>query len=477
MKYLLLLVVIAVSAPSICAEEKKNPIAGLWQGSIQVGATPLKLVFQIDAGKEGKLRAKMISLDQGDAVVPCKTVEFSEKKLVIELPDVGAKYVGTYDEKVMSFSGTFTQGTMKFELTLKPIEKLPTKKRPQVPMKPYPYIEEEMIFTNPKGDFQLAGTLTKPKGDGPFPAVVLVSGSGPQDRDESLFGHKPFLILADHLTRAGFAVLRYDDRGVGESKGKFAGANTHDFADDAFAAVQFLRSRKEITGTKIGIIGHSEGGLVAPIVAATHPKEIAFIVLLAGPGLRGDVILSTQTQDILESEKTKPEEIAVAMKLQNEALKMAISKKDTKELREALPEFVKTFLKALTEEERKHFEEVTPEAIATKLEALLDPWMRHFLKHDPAPVLKQVKCPVLALFGERDVQVSAKPNAEAVRAALKLGKNERSQVTILSGLNHLFQKCQTAKLSEYGELEETMNPAALKAISEWLLKQTRPVSK
>jgi len=461
-----LLLLLAFASQGIAAEPKGLPSpVGYWLGTLKVGETELRLVFHIDSGKPNEFTGKMISLDQNRAEVPCKTVTFQDGKLEIDLPAVRAKYTGTLDDKAARFTGDFTQAGKTFPLMLDRIEKLPEAKRPQTPKSPFPYVSEDVKFPNAGAKIELAGTLTLPKGEGPFPAVVLVSGSGPQDRDETLFEHKPFLVLADHLTRAGVAVLRYDDRGIGKSGGKFAGATTADFATDAHAAVNFLRTRKEIDPKKIGICGHSEGGMIGPMVAAEHPEEVAFLVLLAGPGIHCGEILKQQNLDVLRNAKLGEEHRKLMSDFFDSAVPLIASDRTTEELKKAVGEVADKLVATWKDESerasiRKHFAALTA--------AFADPWMRYFLAFDPAIHLQKVKCPVLALNGDKDVQVPSKENLAAIAAALKAAGNKRGTVKEYPGLNHLFQTCKTGEVIEYGSIEETLNPEVLKAVSEWI---------
>jgi pimeloyl-ACP methyl ester carboxylesterase len=370
--------------------------------------------------------------------------------------------------------GTFEQRGLKLPLSLNRVEKVSTRKRPQTPKKPYPYSAEEVVFENPKAGIKLAGTLTLPKEGGPFPAVVLVTGSGPQDRDESLLGHKPFLVLADHLTRKGIAVLRFDDRGVGKSKGDFAKATSADFAMDAFAAIQFLSTRKEIDPKSIGVAGHSEGGMIAPMVAAEHPDKVAFIVMLAGTGARGDAIIERQTRAIGKAAGASADQLAVSARLQKILMDTARSQPDEVAAKKALVGVAVTFAKNLNDAERKALEldvgsdealKAAEDAAAT----FASPWMRFFLNHDPAPILARVKCPVLAVNGALDLQVLPDQNLPLIEKALREGGNMRFETKVFPDLNHLFQHAKTGQVGEYGQIEETFAPEVMELMSSWIL--------
>lgn len=338
--------------------------------------------------------------------------------------------------------------------------------RPQDPKPPYPYRSEEVAFENHKAGIKLAGTLTLPKGDGPFPAVILISGSGPQDRDAAVMGHRPFRVLADHLTRTGIAVLRYDDRGVAKSTGIHAGATSLDFAQDVIAALTYLSNRKEIQREKIGLIGHSEGGLIGPIVAA-ELKEVAFLVLLAGPGVPGESILCSQVEAIAQANEEDEELVAARVAIQKKVLAQA--KKGANAA--ALMKVYKEQIGSLPRDLQPSFghDEIAQSELT--LNTLAGPWLKYFLTHDPYQTLKRVHCPVLALNGERDTQVLPHPNLLAIESALTQGGNKDVTVRELHKLNHLFQSCRSGSPSEYARLEETFAPVALDLITGWITQR------
>lgn len=446
---------------ALAADPPAKPgIEGFWYGTLKVGAIELRLGFQIEK-KDEKLSAKLHSVDQGDVKVPMESAVFKDGTITMAIGKAKLEYVGKLQGDTIK--GDFTQNGVKMKLDLNRTEKAMTLNRPQTPKKPYPYESEDVTFDSTAKDVTMAGTLTKPTGDGPFPAVVLVSGSGPQDRDETLLGHKPFLVLADHLTRKGIAVLRYDDRGVGKSTGKFAEATSKDFADDAAGAVAFLKGRKEIG--KIGLAGHSEGGLIAPMVAATN-KDVGFIVLLAGPGLPGDEIILAQAELIGLAMGEKKENVARGLKLSR--VLMDAAKKGAAE--KELVDLIASAQTEMSDAEKKEFDD-QKDLIVARTKELATPWFRYFLAFDPRPTLGKVKCPVLAINGELDLQVPCKANLEAIEKAVKAGGNTDVTVKELKGLNHLFQTTKKGLPSEYGVIEETFSPAALDTISEWVLKK------
>lgn len=342
------------------------------------------------------------------------------------------------------------------------------KRRPQEPVEPYAYYSEEVTFRNDQANVTLTGTLTLPSKEGEYPAVVLISGSGPQNRDSEFAGHKPFLVVADHLTSNGIAVLRYDDRGFGESTGNFAWGTSLDFSYDVESAVEYLRTRKEIKKDKIGLVGHSDGAMVAPMVAARN-GEVSFIVLLAGPGIECARLLLNR-QELIERKMGLPEvEIRKSRTQTEQMIQIIVGAKDSKTAKTELNEF-----------SRDNYEDIPDHAIPPKMtkdefiskqiEMLSGPWFRYFFTYDPAPTLQNVKCPVLALNGEKDVQVPSKENLEGIKNALNAGGNLNVTTRELPGLNHLFQESVTGMPDEYGKIEQTFSPAALTEISGWILK-------
>ena len=424
-----------------------SDIDGIWLGTLDAGATKLRLVLKIANGPDG-LTASLQSPDQSQQWLPANSATRSGDSLNFTIESLGVVYDGKIDAGLNSIDGTFTQGGRPLPLALKRVKdqaELETR-HPQNPVKPYPYREEEVTYANKAAGNTLAGTLTIPPGKGPFPAVLLISGSGPNDRDETVFGHKPFLVLSDYLTRKGIVVLRVDKRGVGKSTGDLAHATTADFATDAEAGVQYLKTRAEADPRRIGLIGHSEGGTVAPMLAAGDPG-VRFIVLMAGPGVPGDQIIVEQGRLIEEAAGATKEKAAQDADKQRELFALVEKEKDDavlgKELREKLAGRV-------------------PDAqIDVAIQQLTSPWMRYTLTYDPATALRKVACPVLALNGEKDLQVSAAQNLPAIKKALEEGGNKQIEIDEMPGLNHLFQTAKTGSPTEYAQIEETISPVAL----------------
>jgi len=434
-----------------------SDIDGAWMGTLDSGAVKLRVVFHITNTEDG-LTATMDSPDQGMNGMPTTSVTRNGAALKIEAKQIGGSYEGTINKDLSQIDGTWSQGAGSLPLVLKRVKDAAelNRPRPQNPVKPYPYRDEDVSYKNTQQNVTLAATFTVPTGKGPFPAVLLITGSGPQDRDETIMGHKPFLVLSDDLTREGIAVLRADDRGVGKSTGKFSGATTADFATDADAGIAYLKTRPEVDPHKIGLVGHSEGGMIAPMVAARNP-DVAFIVMMAGSGVPGDQILPEQLLQLDLAAGKSRDEAQKAAEKEREILTLVESEKDDAVLQKDL---------------RQKLAGEVPEAqMGAQITAITSPWFRFFLTYDPATALRKVKCPVLAINGEKDRQVSPEQNLPAIRQALTEGGNKHFEVVELPGLNHLFQTAKTGAVSEYAQIEETMSPLAMKTIAEWILKQ------
>lgn len=434
-----------------------SDIDGSWMGSLDTGAIKLRVVFHI-ANTEDGLTATMDSPDQGMKGLPTTSVTRKAEDLKIEAKQIAGVFEGKISKDLNSIDGTWTQATSSFPLSLKRVKNQSEleRRRPQNPVKPYPYREEEVRYENKEQNVTLAGTLTIPQGTGPFRAVLLITGSGPQDRDESLLGHKPFLVLSDYLTRRKIAVLRADDRGVGNSTGKFSGATSADFATDVGAGVAFLKTRHEINPHEIGLIGHSEGGMIAAMVASRNP-DVAFIVMLAGPGIPGDEILVLQARLLSKSAGLSDQQAQKDAEQEREILAFVKNNKDDAALEKDLRE--------------KLSGQVPETQIGMQVKEINSPWFRYFISYDPATALEKVKCPVLALDGEKDMQVPPAQNVPAIRGALQKAGNQHFEVDEMPGLNHLFQTATTGAPSEYAEIEETMSPVVLEKVATWILKQ------
>ncbi len=446
-----------------CLTTYAQDITGKWYGVLKVQSVKLRIVLNVNKDKEN-YKATMDSPDQNATGIPVNKIIFKDKKIIFEVAQAGIKYEGILNDNNI-IEGDFKQMGKSYPLNLshKKIESTPTK-RPQEPKPPYPYNSEEVTFKNNKANINLSGTFTYPKNCKNYKVVILISGSGPQNRDEEIFGHKPFAVIADYLTRNKIGVLRFDDRGVGKSEGNFKTATTKDFADDVISAIKFLKVKKNVK--EIGLIGHSEGGIIAPMIA-NKTKDISFIVMLAGPGIRGDKLMLMQSKYLLEAAGTKKEEIEKAFKANAGAFKIITQAKEQDKLKNDLKAYISNDIdksnKPLSKAQKEKF-------IAMQIKALTTAWMQYFLKYDPSKNLEKLKCPTLILIGEKDLQVPPKENFKAIRQAIKKNANKDITLKELKGLNHLFQHCKTGSPLEYGKIEETFSPQALEEIMEWIKK-------
>lgn len=469
----------ALPAPSV---PDPAGIAGDWGGALDMGAFRISVVIHLTYDGTA-YAATFDSPDQGVRGLPVEAAVLrtpdGADSLVVTVAIAGGTLAGRVAAGRDSIVASWTQGGQSLPLTLTR-GGVVERRRPQEPREPFPYTTEAVTFAGGEG-VTLAGTVTRPEGDGPFPAVVLVSGSGQQDRDETVMGHKPFAVLADYFARRGILALRYDDRGVGGSSpgADLMSATSADFADDARGAVDFLAARPDVRA--VGVVGHSEGGMIAPIVAQ-QTDDVDFVVLLAGPAVRGDAIIARQGVLIAQAagmsvagaealeaptmallarvvavplDQPFPDSVAAAMEAGTRAMTMAMSPEDRA-------------ASGLTG---------GPEADSTyaagMVERLAMPWMRYFFAYDPQPVLRALRVPALALFGERDLQVPPSQSAPPMREALAASASPTWDVEVFPGLNHLFQTAVTGALAEYAEIEETMSPAVLERMADWVLEVTR----
>ncbi|RAI89887.1 alpha/beta hydrolase family protein [Algoriphagus yeomjeoni] len=445
-------------------------ITGQWNGALKVQGIQLRLVFNVKKTDTG-YSATMDSPDQGAFGIPVSSTSFENNTLKIAITNANIKYEGTLgDDNIII--GVFNQAGQSFPMNLsrEEIEKLGSN-RPQEPKKPFPYRSEEVIFENKQAEILLAGTLTLPEQDGVYPAVVLISGSGPQNRNEELMGHKPFLVLSDYLTRNGIAVLRFDDRGTAASTGDFSSATSVDFATDVASAVQYLQSRPEIDKSKIGLMGHSEGGIIAPMVAADS-DDIDFIVMLAGTGIRGDKLLLAQQELIGKASGMTPNQLAENEMLSRKVFEIILKEQGEEEMKgEIRNHMTQVFRNIPAASVPSGMTE--NEFVNAQMAQMTNPWMQYFIRYDPAPILEKVSCPVLAINGSKDLQVPAKENLEAIKAGLAKGGNTNVTTVELPGLNHLFQEAETGMIGEYVEIEQTISPKALELVTGWIKEQVK----
>jgi len=441
----------AAATPGAQPAPTATTLEGAWLGTLHLGVTgELRLVLKIR--RQGlALTATFDSIDQHAPDIPIDTVVLEGNALTLSSSRIQASFEAHLVGDTLS--GTFRQRGVEFPLVLTKTANPPTvTARPQQPVRPLPYDELELVVDGPSHN-RLACTLTRPRQPGPFAAVVLITGSGPQNRDEAIAGHRPFLVLADAITRRGIAVLRCDDRGVGRSAGVFATATTFDFTDDALAEVAALRARADVDPARVGLVGHSEGAMIAPI-AAVRSNDVKFVVLLAPPAVPGDQTLYLQSAAILKANGATEVQIAAAKAVNRDAFAIVAAEPDSAVAAEKLRARFATLPKA------------TRDTLEQQNKQLTSPWFRTFLTLDPRDFLRKLRVPVLAVFGERDVQVLLDPNLPELRRAL----HDNHDVTIrqLPALNHLFQTSTTGLPDEYARIDETMSPTVLTLVTDWL---------
>ncbi|MGB7439042.1 MAG: alpha/beta hydrolase [Candidatus Acidiferrum sp.] len=444
-------------------EDAKFTVEGLWQGALEANGLRLRLQLHVSHDPDGELIAALDSLDQFVSGLPATKVTQKDNAFHFEIPSLASTYDGTLDLTKSNIDGKWTQSDITEKLEFKRSDQPLELRRPQNPTKPYPYREEDVAFQNTHAGVNLAGTLTLPNGTGPFPAAILIAGSGPQDRDGSIANHKPFLVLADYLTRKGFAVLRYDKRGVGQSTGSAEAATTLDLASDAECALTYLKTRKDIDAGKIGLIGHSEGAIIAPAIAATT-HDLPWIVLLAPPATKGEDTLLNQSDLIARAGGLSNAQVLASLNFDKQAYDLLQTELDATVLLEKLKALVK---------ESQFDTAFPPGALDAQLRMMTSPWFRFFLSYDPLPDFKKTKCPVLGLYGEKDLQVPPKINLPMLQKAFADSGNNQTDVRQLPELNHLFQHAFTGSPTEYAAIDETFSPQALQIIGDWLLARNK----
>ncbi len=438
-----------------------------WTGRMKAGAQKFDFQFRYfeKEGSDTKLKLDSFTENDFDRVA---TIAQDGTTITIAIPSTQAKIVGKLNDKSDQIDGKWLQRGGEFKIILRkiPLEQTrdPKANRPQTPnpsLSPPPkYKTTELTIENKLADLKLVGSLLVPDGKGPFPVVVLITGSGPQDRDETIFSHKPFYVIADHLAKRGVASFRFDERGVGESTGDFSTATSKDFANDVEAIVEHLKTIPKLNPQKIILMGHSEGGIIAPMIAANR-DDIAGVVMLAGPGVPGFDIVMNQTRLISAAAGAD----ATDLDYQEFFLKLVLEDKLAKD---QLVQLITTKYKNKLSDEEK---QMLPVAIENMKSQFKSPWFKYFLNHDPRPDLRKIKIPVLNMVGSKDLQVDPNLNMPEIKRALAEAGNKHTTSVILPNLNHLFQECETGEPSEYAKIEQTFAPAALDVISNWLTKQ------
>ncbi len=447
----------------ITLQSNAQDITGKWHGLLDPQGESLRLTLDIEQTKRG-YKTTLYSIDQTPDGFEMKSTKLKDSTYTTKALLGLFNYSGTFTGA--DIQGTFKQFGMEFPLvfTREEIEK-PVFKRAQEPVLPLPYYTEDIRFTNNSDSITLAGTLSLPGKEGKYPAVILISGSGPQNRDEELARHKPFLVLSDYLTRNGIAVLRYDDRGFGESTGCHECATTADFASDVNSAIEYLKTRTEININKIGLIGHSEGGMIAPMVASGN-KDVCFIVALAAPGVSLKEIVLKQNELISRAEGESDEKIAMNKNIADKVMDMIKNAEDIDVLKKQLSKYIK-------KETKKHKKLVKKDGgvkafVDYYISEYATLWMIYALNYNPTEYLEKVKCPALFLNGNKDLQVDSEDNLSAIENAFQNTENKNVEIIEYPNLNHLFQECSTGSPSEYSTIEETISPMVLDDIKTWI---------
>ncbi|MDF1699276.1 MAG: alpha/beta fold hydrolase [Saprospiraceae bacterium] len=436
---------------------------GLWGGKITSNGLEVEVNFKVES--EAKRVLLSVPLQKVNDQVG-SGLEIKGDSIFFDYSNFNASYQGVYNSVTKEIRGEWTQG-LSTSLNLKRIKKKSTIVRSQVVEPPFSYTYENLKFHNEEANIDLAATLTIPEGEGPFPLAVLVSGSGPQDRNSEILDHKPFLVIADHLSSNGIAVLRYDDRGVKNSGGIFSESTSADFATDAAAAINYARSLTNIDSTKIGIIGHSEGGLIAPRVAAYY-NNLDFIVSIAGPAVPITELMTIQNKLIFEKSGMSEEGLDIIESRLPGIYNIVNQDKEPKELFDTLIGHVKSFYEALPENDQKLLGASSTAYYTAISRTFFSPWFRYFLAYDPGPTWQKVTCPVLALNGSEDIQVSAKENLSAIKRNLEIAGNTNHKEVELKGFNHLMQQCKVCSINEYALIETTFDPSVLELITEFI---------
>lgn len=456
-----LTIVIILSIVSAFSQD----ISGDWSGKAKRGDKEIIFVFTIKKEDTNYSSVMNVPTFRISGIKPAVTT-FTNGKLTIDGSNLGMSYMADYNSELQQFEGIYKEGGIEMTLNLQMgAVEIAEHRRPQEPIKPYTYYEEEVMFEYKEANITLAGTLTLPNKEGKFPVVILISGSGPQDRDETFMGHKPFLVLADHLTKQGIGVLRFDDRGQGASTGDFSSATTEDFSKDVLSAIAYLKTRKEVDKKNIGLIGHSEGGIIAPLVA-NNTSDVAFMVLLASTGISGTELSVMQSKTLRQF--PVKDEIAYEENVRK-AIAIVTSRKSEQEIKTELTAHYNAFIRPILKDLNVPEKNINA-FISNQVNTSIKPWSRYFLQYNPAHEIEKLQIPVLSLNGSKDTQVNAKINQNGIRQALIKGDNKDYKILELENLNHFFQECDTGNMDEYRKIEQTFSPIALKEISSWVLE-------
>lgn len=471
--YIALMMMFLLSAFRVGAQVPNEWEGKWWLGIISEASLPLNLTFAREGADSSGLRPLIYSPTQSEKAIEPLTWTYRNDTLKMEVKSIGFKTTLRYRADSGNFEGTLRQNLLRTSITLEPSAGIYRINRPQEPREPYAYTEECLVLKHKDkyGDrIEVGVTITYPKGDGKYPCVILISGSGQQNRDEEVFGHKPFKLIADYLTRNGVATLRYDDRGVGESSGSLSKMTTYTQADDAEWLFKWLKKHPKIDRKRIGIIGHSEGGMIGPMIAARN-KDVAFVVMLAGPGCSGAEILRQQIVAMLRASGVEDEKLIDARdKWQKICLESTFTH-SPEQYDSIFKAAAKLLTKDMTNAERRAIGMTQYDAIVMA-QQMQSEWFRTFVKIDPKDYLTKLRCPVLAINGEKDLQVLADENLEAIAQYVRPSLlTERK----FENLNHLFQHCKKGLPSEYMLIEETMSEEVLVYLSQWVKATSKKI--
>jgi uncharacterized protein len=471
LRFILLLLAFQIYA-ALCSGQKK--FIGLWEGKIKAGAVDLRMVINFSMDENNNLKA-VLEMPDHQTTLAANELTVSGDTAVARFREAKAVYEGVLQGD-STIKGVWKQVTVRLPLDLKKVDKITFPPRPQTPTPPFSYKSEDIEYFNSDNSIKYAGTITIPPGKGPFPAAILITGSGQQDRDETMMGHKTFAVIADHLTKQGFIILRVDDRGVGGTTGDAKNATTADFAKDVMVGLDYLKKRPEVNAKKIGMIGHSEGGMIAAMIGAER-KDIDFIVLLAAPGIKITELMVEQNRAVFTKSGLPEKSVSAYAALYRKLIETIITS-DTAQVKENLTAVVDkwrdTTDKAAVVSTTGIFNTNTRDEFVNQFAGLAaNPWFSYFFRFDPTPYLEKLSSKVLALNGAQDVQVLSASNLAGIRTALQKSKAKTVDIVELPGMNHLFQTCKDCSVIEYSKLEETFSPIALQKMSEWLKKNVQ----
>jgi uncharacterized protein len=454
-------------------------LTGTWQGNLNIQGNQIPIVFHVAKSGTNKLTASFDSPSQHAYNLQCNEVILKDDSVILMMAVLNGKYAGLLSKDKKQIAGSWFQGAGSLPLTVTKTSEttdIKEQKRPQTPKAPFPYHSEDVEYRNADQSITYGATLTYPKTGSTYPAVILITGSGQQDRDETIFGHKSFAVIADYLTKKGFVVLRVDDRGIGKTTGIFDQSTSMDFAKDTEAGLDFLEKQPQVNKEKIGLIGHSEGGMIAPIVAGER-KEVKFIIMLAGPGIP---IIDLMQQQIVAVSNSEGQSLDVAKAngyllrvVWEEAAKNEDRAITVKNIRLKIDTWSKNLDTVTLSTIRRRDTASINTQITQAIAALNSNWYHYFISFNPQPYLQKLNCKVLALNGSKDVQVIAASNLPGIRSALQKSKSSTYDLVEIPGLNHLFQTCIKCSPSEYNDLEESFSPKALEIMWNWLQKNVQ----